>query len=604
MNRPSSFSVLAVAGITVLGGIVAYAAYFDYKRRSDPSFRRKIRTQKKKVDKAVAEDKEKETAKANDALNIPRELLSAIHEKSNEESPPTNPEERHNFFVNVVGTAERLAAEGPQNYLEAAIYFYQALRVYPSPMELILIYQKTVPEPCLAIVMELYNMDVSTSSEMGGSGMNIGIDIDEASSPISKGPPSEASSQEWDKVTDPGSAVIGHIQGYYKEFPPQSMNVSLQKVDTTYGKGGQTRTHSLVTTKSFKAGDVIYKEMPIVSALDPDLQGKGTHCSHCMREISKDAAVIPTSDRLFSIYCSEKCQSQCGTQSHDLLFSDKSPLPPEIAVDLPRSTIDRPKTQDALAEFWRRKASSGILLVARLVALQIIAELAKTLPQARHMNAELPELSFSGPYTVYDHLERLRYIDVTVPEDEYSTFKNLLLAAMPFLEDVHSDERHAMFRGKIAYNAIGIYYGEGREDRNVKSESEEYTRIPIGTSKQIGTGLYFVSSYLAHSCAPSVRPCFREGTSELHLVALRDIEEGEELSMAYVDVSQRTDESPAAAYARRRAALSQGWRFLCACARCVEDKKSLGLENVEDEELVKDESKLDFDSGLRAQPVP
>ncbi|KAL5508265.1 TOM20_1 [Sanghuangporus vaninii] len=211
MNRPSSFSVLTVAGITVLGGIVAYAAYFDYKRRSDPSFRRKIRTdigtQKKKVNKAVAEDKEKEAAKANVALNIPRELLSAIHEKSNEEAPPTNPEERHNFFVNVVGTAERLAAEGPQNYLEAAIYFYQALRVYPSPMELIIIYQKTVPEPCLAIVMELYNMDVSTSSEMGGSGMNIGIDVDEVSSPTSRGPPSEASSQEWDKVTDPGSAA-------------------------------------------------------------------------------------------------------------------------------------------------------------------------------------------------------------------------------------------------------------------------------------------------------------------------------------------------------------------------------------------------------------
>ena len=202
-----------------------------------------------------------------------------------------------------------------------------------------------------------------------------------------------------------------------------------------------------------------------MSALDPDLQGKGVHCTHCMREISRDAAVVPSSDRIFSVYCSEKCQMQCGTQSHDLLFSDKSPLPPEIAVDLPQAALDRPKTQDAFAEFWRQKSSSGMLLVARLVALQIIAELAKTLPQAAHMSAELPELSVSGPYTVYDHLERLRFVDVNLPEGEYSTFKSLLLATLPFLEDVHSDERHAMFRGKIAYNSIGIYYGEGREDR-------------------------------------------------------------------------------------------------------------------------------------------
>ena len=40
---------------------------------------------------------------------------------------------------------------GPENYLEGAIYFYQALRVYPSPAELIEIYKKTVPGPVLKV---------------------------------------------------------------------------------------------------------------------------------------------------------------------------------------------------------------------------------------------------------------------------------------------------------------------------------------------------------------------------------------------------------------------------------------------------------------------
>lgn len=72
--------------------------------------------------------------------------------------------------------------------------------------------------------------------------------------------------------------------------------------------------------------------------------------------------------------------------------------------------------------------------------------------------------------------------------------------------------------------------------------------------------------------------------------------------MAYVDVSHRPDEPLAEAYARRRAALSQGWKFSCTCARCEEEKRSLGLEN--EEELEEDGSKLGFDNGLRVRKVP
>lgn len=39
-SRPTS--VLTIAGITVVG-LVAYALYFDYKRRNDVDFRKKLR---------------------------------------------------------------------------------------------------------------------------------------------------------------------------------------------------------------------------------------------------------------------------------------------------------------------------------------------------------------------------------------------------------------------------------------------------------------------------------------------------------------------------------------------------------------------------------
>ena len=71
--------------------------------------------------------------------------------------------------------------------------------------------------------------------------------------------------------------------------------------------------------------------------------------------------------------------------------------------------------------------------------------------------------------------------------------------------------------------------------------------------------------------------------------------------MAYVDVSRLIGETPADAFARRRAELFEGWKFACTCSRCEEDKKTLGLE---DSLPVKDGSKLDFDRVLNAQKVP
>ncbi|THH11720.1 hypothetical protein EW145_g459 [Phellinidium pouzarii] len=496
------------------------------------SAKNSVGTQKKKVEQHVAETKGKEAAQGSSPLGIPRELLLAIYEKSKEEPVPASTDERHQFFASVISTAERLALEGPQNYLEAAVYFYQALRVYPSPMELIGIYQKTVPEPVLIIVMELYNIE-----------------------------------------------VLGRIHGYFDNFPAKSMNVSVKQHDPKNSSAGQMRTYSLVSTRSFKSGDEIYKESPVVAVLNADVQAAGTNCSFCFREVEKDSGISPASDRLGSVYCSEKCQRQCDVQSQDLLFNDKNPLPVEFAIDIPQSAKEaRPKTQDAFIDYWRKSGSSGLLLVARLVAMQIISELAKALPQAASMKAELPEMIVSSEYTVYDRMERLRFVDVAIPENEHKTLQDLIMSTLPFLEDVHTDERHAAFRRKIAYNAIGVYLGENKDVVPALTETTERTRTPYGTGKQIGSGLYFVSSYLGHSCCPSVRPSFIGGTSELHLFATRDIEEGEELTMSYVDSTQHAEETPVGARMRRRAELLRGWKFSCACAKCEEEEKLLHLE--------------------------
>lgn len=50
---------------------------------------------------------------------------------------------------------------GPAAYDEAVLPFYKALKVYPAPMELINIYQKTIPEPVFQNIVSILTIEVS-----------------------------------------------------------------------------------------------------------------------------------------------------------------------------------------------------------------------------------------------------------------------------------------------------------------------------------------------------------------------------------------------------------------------------------------------------------
>ena len=63
-----------------------------------------------------------------------------------------------------------------------------------------------------------------------------------------------------------------------------------------------------------------------------------------------------------------------------------------------------------------------------------------------------------------------------------------------------------------------------------------------------------------HSCVPNVRVEYASGSNVAFVIANRDIEEGEELCISYVDESFTYDE--------RKANLAH-YGFVCDCARCA-----------------------------------
>jgi import receptor subunit TOM20 len=64
----------------------------------------------------------------------------------------------------------------------------------------------------------------------------------------------------------------------------------------------------------------------------------------------------------------------------------------------------------------------------------------------------------------------------------------------------------------------------------------------------------------------------------LHLIATRDIKEGEEITVSYVDTKKRSkDKNLFDARKHRRMELARGWGFACDCSRCTEEIITLNI---------------------------
>ena len=97
----------------------------------------------------------------------------------------------------------------------------------------------------------------------------------------------------------------------------------------------------------------------------------------------------------------------------------------------------------------------------------------------------------------------------------------------------------------------------------VRTNACEITRA----GKKVGCALSVLMGWHNHDCTPSAQATVAADGC-VTLTALRDIGEGEEVTISYVDVTEPYDE--------RRKTLMTHYGFECKCARCVaENRKEL-----------------------------
>ncbi|KAG5928062.1 mitochondrial import receptor subunit tom20 [Claviceps africana] len=151
MAQTSTVVTATVAAATT--AIIAYAVYFDYRRRSHAEFRRELRRNERRQVRS-----EKEEAEAS--TRAQREAIRRKVDEAKEEGFPTGVEEREAYFNEQVMSGEMLSSD-PSRSVESALAFYKGLKVYPAPGDLIKIYDSTVPKPILDILAEMIAYDSS-----------------------------------------------------------------------------------------------------------------------------------------------------------------------------------------------------------------------------------------------------------------------------------------------------------------------------------------------------------------------------------------------------------------------------------------------------------
>ncbi|KAI0391069.1 mitochondrial import receptor subunit tom-20 [Xylariaceae sp. FL0594] len=151
MVQTSTIATISVA--TVASGLLAYAVYFDHQRRANPDFRKNLRREERRQARAAKEEAVVQSRQKR------REIHAAV-DAANEEGYPTGVNEKEAYFMEFVQQGEMLAAD-PSRTTESALAFYKALKVYPTPRDLIQIYDKTVDKRVLDVLAEMIAYDKS-----------------------------------------------------------------------------------------------------------------------------------------------------------------------------------------------------------------------------------------------------------------------------------------------------------------------------------------------------------------------------------------------------------------------------------------------------------
>ncbi|KAK1259031.1 Histone-lysine N-methyltransferase ATXR4 [Acorus gramineus] len=285
-------------------------------------------------------------------------------------------------------------------------------------------------------------------------------------------------------------------------------------------------------TRPIRAGDPIHTAKPLVTHPSPSLLHQV--CYFCLKKLGreKSAVSLPIQDGGSVLYESASastireticfCTEKCSEYSKGFY------------------EIERRADWSAFDEHCREQEVKYPLLVKRFACMV---------------------LSGASRADALDILQPARLFpqNILEMEEEFRLLKDAFLTAriaydqMSFL----TKDWYVGTLARIRINAFRVEFAGGSYEDLLSMASAS-----VIANAAVGNAVYMLPSFYNHDCDPNAHIIWID-SADAKLKALRDIEEGEELCICYIDASMDHD--------ARKTLLLEGFGFQCCCPRCMAD---------------------------------
>uniref|UniRef100_K3W938 SET domain-containing protein n=1 Tax=Globisporangium ultimum (strain ATCC 200006 / CBS 805.95 / DAOM BR144) TaxID=431595 RepID=K3W938_GLOUD len=140
-------------------------------------------------------------------------------------------------------------------------------------------------------------------------------------------------------------------------------------------------------------------------------------------------------------------------------------------------------------------------------------------------------------------------------------------------EEAYLTQRHSQESTKDRHQHHHIGGNSSSSSSSSHSSSDSSSGGSSGFLGIEGTALFPIICTMNHSCEPNCTVLYtKDGNA--HVVAVRDIQKGEELCICYIDIDDDV---------HTRQTHLREYQFKCFCARCSRERRKVGAANVSDD---------------------
>ncbi|XP_038070799.1 SET and MYND domain-containing protein 5-like [Patiria miniata] len=384
--------------------------------------------------------------------------------------------------------------------------------------------------------------------------------------------------------------------------------ICVRFIDNLRGKG-------VFANRDFKSNDTLFTENPLVCAqfLWNEFY-RYTACEFCMRsmETAQDMArrlsanpslVLPhpecctlQSEKHTACpqcqvpYCSTECRDQAVAQYHQVLCVGQSPPDPEHPLVV-------------LQETWK-----NMHYPPETASITIINKMIATVKQAQKKEHVLSAFNQFCQKANNEEQELAHKLLGSQFQEQIDTLQGMLAGAL--YEDCISQwftpEGLRSLIALIGMNGQGVgtsslsVYVHNCDALDLPGDERQaldsfIDQLYVDIERESGTflncegsALYQLQSCCNHSCQPNAEIQFNDNNSTLTAVALRDITEGEEICICYLDECSRER-----SHHSRQKILRENYLFHCSCVKCLEQCDDADQTSSDEEEEEEDEETQD-----------